>query len=96
MEYENVLKEFKKNKNKFIESIFDQSKKKLNNINLKERTPDLDYLELSDLFLKQYRRTGTVEYLEISNILRKVAHKLHWVMIKKGLINKKKNFINLV
>lgn len=96
MEYENVLKEFKKSKNKFVDSIVDQSKKKLNNLNLKERTPDLEYLELSELFLKQYRRTNVIEYLEISNILRKVAHKLHWIMIKKGLINKKKNFINLV
>lgn len=58
--------------------------------------PDIYLLNLSDKFLKQFRRTSNKDFLEISKTIRKAAHKIHWKMIKLNYTNKSNKFINIV
>jgi len=98
MDLESIVKEFTANKQEFIKNLIKLSNNKILEYTKDKNTqsPDLIYLTASENCLKQYRRTLDLNYLEISIILRKCAHKTHWTMVKKGLINKNKKFINLV
>lgn len=56
----------------------------------------LELLDYYDQFIILYRREGDPNYLEVAKFLRKAAHKVYRVMLKKQLINKNNKFLNLV
>lgn len=58
--------------------------------------PDVQLLNLSDRFLKKYRRTSNEEYIKASMLFRKAAHVIHWKMVKLKKTNKSNKFINIV
>lgn len=62
----------------------------------KKTFPEVEMLNISNIFLGFYRSEGEDHYLEISKIYRKVAHKIYRVLLKKNLISKNNNFLNLV
>ena len=59
-------------------------------------TPELELFEYHEKFLAMYRREGSEEYLEISKIFRRAAHKIYRVMLKQGMTEKSNKFLNLV
>jgi hypothetical protein len=59
-------------------------------------SPDLEFLDYHDRFIILYRREGDDVYLEIARILRKVAHKIYRVMLKKKMTSRNGKFLNLV
>ena len=56
----------------------------------KINNPDIGLLDLSDSFLSLYRRTGELEYLTISRVLRRSAHVVYRQLMKQNN-NKKPN-----
>ena len=62
----------------------------------KAPAPHLEYLDYCDWFLVLYRREGDDTYLKIARVLRKVAHKLYRVLLKKKLTPLSARFLNLV
>lgn len=59
-------------------------------------TPDRELLNLSENFLTLYR-LGEEDYnLKISQIIRRAAHKIHRLLLKKHLVSKNDKFLNLV
>lgn len=60
-----------------------------------DQSPELEILDMSDRFLMLYRRTGIEDYLIISKILRKAAHRLYrqfsriysWKLSNKRFLN---------
>lgn len=59
-------------------------------------SPDLEYLDHHDRFLVLYRREGEEQYLDMAKIFRKVAHKIHRIMLKKNMTIQNNKFLNLV
>lgn len=59
-------------------------------------SPDLEYLDYYDRFLVLYRREGDEAYLQIAKILRRAAHKIYRVMLKKNMTPTNAKFLNLV
>lgn len=58
--------------------------------------PHLELLDICNQFIILYRREGDKDFLEVSKIFRKVAHKIYRIMLKKNLTNKCEKFLNLV
>lgn len=58
--------------------------------------PDLELLDYHDRFLIMYRREGDEVYLSIARSFRKVAHKIHRIMVKKNMTARNAKFLNLV
>ena len=58
--------------------------------------PNLEYLDYHDRFLILYRREGDEVYLSIAKMLRKAAHKIYRVMLKKKMTINNTKFLNLV
>lgn len=58
--------------------------------------PHLEYLEYHDRFLILYRREGDEVYLRIAKMLRKVAHKIYRIMLKKKMTPPNTKFLTLV
>jgi len=58
--------------------------------------PDRRLLSMSDKFLAQYRINGDESYLVICKIFRRAAHKIYRLLLKKHLVSKNDNFLNLV
>lgn len=96
MEYESALKDYVSNKKEFIKTIILQTNKKVLEYKKDQISPDLELINISEQFLKQYRKTADKNYLEISIFLRRLAHRVHWTMVKKELISKNKKFLNMV
>ena len=59
-------------------------------------SPELEFLDYSDRFLKSSRREGNSIYMEISKAFRKAAHKIYRILLKKGIIIKNNRFLNVV
>ena len=59
-------------------------------------SPELEFVEYADKFLKLSRREGDEKYLHISKIFRKAAHKVYRVMLRKKMTEKNVKFLNLV
>lgn len=59
-------------------------------------SPDKELLILSENFLSMYRSGEEDYYLTISKIIRRAAHKIHRLLLKKHLVKKDENFITLV
>ena len=58
---------------------------------------DVDFLDLSNKFLKKYRKSDKKQDLIISNILRKTAHKLYRSFFGFDKSKKKNlNFLNVI
>jgi hypothetical protein len=47
--------------------------------------PDKELLNLSDKFLILYRTEGEDYHLQISKVIRRAAHKIHRLLLKKHL-----------
>lgn len=45
--------------------------------------PNLEFLEYYDQFIILYRREGDEVYLQIARMLRKAAHRIYRIMLKK-------------
>lgn len=58
--------------------------------------PHLEYLEYHDKFMILYRREGDQVYCSIARMLRKAAHKIYRIMLKKNMTQKNAKFLNLV
>lgn len=58
--------------------------------------PDLQLLNYYDRFIVLYRREGDEVYLEIARLCRKAAHKIHRLMVKRGMTAPNDKFLNLV
>lgn len=58
--------------------------------------PNLEYLDYHDLFIILYRREGDEVYLRIAKMLRKAAHKIYRIMLKKGMTAPNAKFLSLV
>ena len=59
-------------------------------------TPEIEYLNFYENFLILYRRENDETYLEISTIFRQLAHKIYYIMLKKGFTKFNKKFLNVV
>jgi hypothetical protein len=59
-------------------------------------SPDLEYLDYYESFMILYRREGDEVYLQIAKVLRKAAHKIYRVMLKKNMTPTNAKFLNLV
>lgn len=58
--------------------------------------PNLEYLEYYDQFIILYRREGDEVYLSIAKMLRKAAHKIYRIMLKKKMTPPNAKFLSLV
>lgn len=58
--------------------------------------PHLEYLEYHDQFIFLYRREGDEIYLSIAKMLRKAAHKVYRIMLKKKMTPPHPKFLTLV
>ncbi len=84
---------------KFYKSLLVYSVKNMMNSQKENNSSILIHVELLDYcdqFIILYRREGDPNYLEVSKILRKVAHKMYRIMLKNNLTNKNDKFLNLV
>jgi hypothetical protein len=62
----------------------------------KGTTPELEFLDYYDRFIILYRREGDEVYLRIAKMLRKAAHKIYRIMLKKKMTAPNAKFLNLV
>ena len=58
--------------------------------------PHLEYLEYHNKFMILYRREGDEVYRDIAKMLRKAAHKIYRIMLKKNMTAVNFLFLNLV
>ena len=58
--------------------------------------PHLEYLEYYDRFIILYRREGDEVYRSIARMLRKAAHKIYRIMLKKNMTPPNPKFLTLV
>ena len=58
--------------------------------------PNLEFLDYHDQFIILYRREGDEVYLEIARMLRKAAHRVYRIMLKKNMTVINAKFLNLV
>jgi len=58
--------------------------------------PHLEYLDYYDRFIILYRREGDEIYLGIAKMLRKAAHKIYRIMLKKDMTTINPRFLTLV
>jgi hypothetical protein len=58
--------------------------------------PHLEYMEYHDQFILLYRREGDEIYLNIAKMLRKAAHKIYRIMLKKKMTPPHPKFLTLV
>ncbi|MCZ2224482.1 MAG: hypothetical protein LC122_12735 [Chitinophagales bacterium] len=88
---------YRKNKQILYKSLILYSFKKLTKqLKSREDFPDLELLKYSENFLGLYRREQVKDYLEISIIFRKAAHKMHRYLVKNKKVEKHRKFLNLV
>ena len=59
-------------------------------------SPEIELLNNSEKYLQLYRREDVDTYLAISRVYRKAGHKIYRLLLKKGIINKSKKFLNVV
>lgn len=59
-------------------------------------TPDKELIHLADKFVILYRTEGEEVYLQVSKVIRRAAHKIYRLLLKKHLIKKDEKFLNLV
>lgn len=59
-------------------------------------SPDLEFLDYYDRFIILYRREGEEVYLQVAKLLRKAAHKIYRIMLKKDMTARNAKFLNLV
>lgn len=59
-------------------------------------TPEIEFLEHYNRFIILYRREGDEDYLRIARLLRRAAHKIYRIMLKKKMTKINLNFLNLV
>lgn len=84
---------------KFYRSIIVLALKKLILIEkglYKGLPPHLEYLEYYDQFIILYRREGDEVYLNIAKMLRKAAHRIYRIMLKKNMTVSHPKFLSLV
>ncbi len=70
-------------------------------IKIKEGTfdglsPETEFLDFAERFLRLYRRNGDIIHLDISRTFRKAGHKIYRLMRKQNLIEKNKRFLQAV
>jgi len=58
--------------------------------------PHLEYLDYHDRFIILYRREGDEVYLSIAKMLRKAAHRIYRIMLKKNMTAPNAKFLNMV
>jgi len=96
----NLVPEFLANgEDKFYRSIMFIAIQKLVLINkgaYRGIPPHIEYLDYYDRFIILYRREGDEVYLSIAKMLRKAAHKLYRIMLKKNMTPPNAKFLNLV
>jgi hypothetical protein len=62
----------------------------------KGSTPELNFLNYSDQFIFLYRKEGEAIYLDLARVLRKVAHQIYRLMLKKKMTTYNMRFMNVV
>jgi len=96
----NLVPEFLANgEEKFYRSIIFLALQKLVLIDkgiYKGILPHLEYLDYYDKFIILYRREGDEVYLNIAKMLRKAAHRIYRIMLKKKMTTSNAKFLNLV
>jgi hypothetical protein len=68
----------------------------IENETYKGEAPHLEFLNYHDRFIILYRREGEDIYLQIARVLRKAAHKIYRILLKKNMIEPNPKFLNLV
>ena len=58
--------------------------------------PNIEFLEYSDRLIFLYRKEGDEACLHVSKLLRKAAHKIYRIMLKKNMTDINHKFLNLV
>jgi hypothetical protein len=99
LKQEYVTKYLASGDEKFYRTILVLALKKLVSINngtYKGMPPNLEYLGYHDQFIILYRREGDEVYLRIAKMLRKAAHKIYRIMLKKMMTVPDTRFLNLV
>lgn len=59
-------------------------------------SPELELLDYYDQFIILYRREGDQVYLGMASVLRRAAHKIYRIMLKKKMTSYNLKFLNLV
>ena len=59
-------------------------------------SPNLEFMDYYDGFIILYRREGDEVYLQIARNLRKAAHRIYRIMLKKNMTVPNSRFLNLV
>lgn len=97
---ENYVPQFISNgEDRFYRSLLFLALNKLVLINkgmYKGTPPHLEYLEYYDRFIILHRREGDEVYLQIAKMLRKAAHRIYRIMLKKKMTSPNMKFLNLV
>ncbi len=85
-------------RDKFYKSLLFYAIKKILSSQQQEDaiSANLELLEYYDQFIILYRRDGDQNYLEVAKLLRKAAHKIYRIMLKKNLTPRNDKFLNLV
>ena len=63
---------------------------------IKDKSPEIEFLDYYEENLTLYRRNGEQLYLDLAKVFRKAAHKVYRSMLKKKLIKKNDKFLNIV
>jgi hypothetical protein len=59
-------------------------------------SPETEFLDYAERFLRLYRREDDAIYLDMSKTFRKAGHKIYRLMRKQNLIEKNKRFLQAV
>lgn len=94
-----VNKFLEEGKDKFYRSLLIYALNKLiliKNNSYKGITPDLEFLDYYHRLIIMYRREDDFRYLEMAKIIRRAAHRIYRIMLKKNLTSYNSKFLNLV
>jgi hypothetical protein len=68
----------------------------ISNETYKGTSPEIEFLDYSDRFLHLYRREHQEVFIELSRVFRRAAHKIYRLMVKRGMTQTNKRFLNVV
>lgn len=81
---------------KFYKFLITYALNKLVYLKKDSYSPASELLDYYEMFLKLYRKDNDNIYLELAKQFRKAAHKIYRIVLKKGLVDRNKKFLNVV
>jgi hypothetical protein len=63
---------------------------------LKDKSPEIEFLDYYEENLTLYRRNGEQIYLDLAKIFRRAANKVYRSLLKKKLIKRSDKFLNVI